>query len=447
MTRLFRAAGVFVQGKGMFAASVQTLLISVVILFINLLTGVITARFLGVAGRGEQEAMGVWPLFLAQAFTLGLPSALVYNLKKTPEHAPKLFAASVVSGLLAGAVAIAVGLTFIPLWLAQHNAAVISSAKILMFFAPAVLLDEIFSSALRAKGNYALFNVIRFLRPAATVAALLTLALLGWLTPFSATLCYLVPSLPISAWLFGQIWRAYKPVWTGLGQTTKNLVSYGARSYGIDLLGALSLQLDKALVVGLLSASSMGLYVVSLSLANMLNIFQSAVITVLFPQAAGLSAAEAVAMAGRTTRISTAVTVASALVLGVLGPWALEFLYGPEFRGGANLMRLLIAVTIFEGTGSVLAQAFMATDRPGFITTLQGVGILLNLPLLLVLVPAFGLMGAGTSLLVTSLVRLLLIIAAFPRVLKVPPPRLWLNLEDFRDMKQVVQSLVSRGVG
>ena len=447
MTRLFRAAGVFVYGKSMFAASVQTLLISVVILFINLLTGIITARFLGAAGRGEQEAMGAWPLFLAQAFTLGIPSALVYNLKKTPEQASKLFAAAVTTGLLAGSLAIVVGVTFIPLWLAQHHAEVIGSAKILMFFAPAVLLDEIFSSALRAKGSYALFNVIRFLRPSATVAALLTLALLGWLTPFRATLCYLVPSLPISAWLFVQIRRAYRPSWTGTGPAMKNLFSYGARSYGIDLLGTLSLQLDKVLVVGLLSAPSMGLYVVSLSLAKMLNIFQGAAITVLFPQASGLSPQEAVAMAGRTARISTAVTVASALVLGVLGPWALSFLYGPEFRGGANLMRLLILVTIFEGTGSVLAQAFMATDRPGLITTLQGVGLLLNLPLLLVLVPAFGLMGAGVSLLITSLVRLIFIIAAFPRVLKVPPPRLWLNLEDFQDMKRVMQSLISRGVG
>lgn len=447
MTRFFRAAGTFVYGKGVFAASVQTLLISIVILGVNLLTGIITARFLGVAGRGEQEAMGVWPLFLAQAFTLGLPSALVYNLRKKPEQAPKLFAASVIAGLLAGALAIVVGVTFIPLWLAQHNAGVISGAKILMLFAPAVLLDEIFSSALRAKGNYALFNMIRFLRPSVTVAALLTLALLGWLTPFRATLCYLVPSLPISVWLFTQIWRVYRPVWSGLGETAKTLFSYGVRSYGIDLLGALSLQLDKALVVGLLSASSMGLYVVSLSLAKMLNIFQGAAITVLFPQASGLSPQEAVAMAGRTARISTAVTVASALVLGALGPWALGFLYGPEFRGGANLMRLLIAVTVFEGTGSVLAQAFMATDRPGFITTLQAVGLALNLPLLLVLVPALGLIGAGTSLLITSLVRLLFIIAAFPWVLKVPPPRLWLNLEDFQDMKHVMQSLANRSAG
>lgn len=444
MTRLVYAAGTFVRGKGVFAASAQTFLASVAILVLNLLTGVVTARFLGVVGRGEQEAMGVWPLFLAQAFTLGLPSALVFNLKKSPTDAPKLFAASVISGLSAGVLAIAVGVVLIPLWLTQHSAALVGSAKVLMLFAPAVLLDEIFSSALRARGDYALYNVVRFLRPLATIAALLTLALLGLLTPFRACLCYLVPSLPISLWLLRRLWRLYKPSWSKLGPATRGLTSYGLRSYGVDLLGALSLQLDKALVVGLLSASSMGLYVVALSLAKMLNVFQAAATTVLFPQASGLSADEAVALAGRTARISTALTVVAAAILGVLGPWALELLYGPEFRGGANLMRLLIIVTIFEGTGSVLAQAFMATDRPGLITLLQGLGLLLNLPLLLVLVPTFGLLGAGMSLLLTSFVRLLVILLAFPRVLNTPPPRLWLNASDLQDARTALRHLALR---
>ena len=446
MTKLFRTAGTFIVGRGTLAASVQTLLISVAILLVNLLTGIITARFLGSAGRGEQEAMGVWPIFLAQAFTLGLPSALVYNLKKTPAEAPKIFSAAFASALLAGALAVAVGFAFVPLWLDQHNADVIGGAKVLMFFAPAVLLDEVFASALRARGDFALFNVIRFLRPTATLGALLALALLGWLTPFTACLCYLVPSLPISAWLLGRVWRAYRPVWAGLGNIFKNLLSYGVRSYGIDLLGTLSLQLDKVLVVGLLSASSMGLYVVSLSLAKMLNIFQGAAITVLFPQASGRSLEEVVEMAGRTARLSTAVTLVSALLLAVLGPWALEFLYGAEFRGGANLMRLLIVVTTLEGTASVLAQAFMATDRPGLITALQGLGLLLNLPLLLILVPRFGLMGAGVSLLITSFARLLFIVLSFPRVLNVPAPRLWLNAADIRDFSAVVRSLGSGSV-
>lgn len=440
MTRIIRSAGLFISGQSTLAASVQTLLISITILAINVLTGVITARFLGVSGRGEQEAMGVWPLFLAGAFTLGLPSSLVFNLKKTPDDGPKIFSSAMVSALLAGLLALLIGYIFVPLWLEQHTPQVIGSAKLLMLFAPAVLMDNVFSAALTAKGSFGMYNFIRFLRPSATVLALLILALCGWLTPFRACLCYLLPSLPISAWLLHHMWRSYRPVWRGLRTTFKRVVSYGLRSYGIDILGTLSLQIDKALVVGLLSASSMGFYVVALNLANMLNVFQSAASTVLFPKATGRSTEEVVALAGRTARISSAITLIAALVLGLLGPWALEFLYGPEFRGGANLMRLLILVTTFEGTASVLAQAFMATNRPGLITARQAIGVFLNFPLLLLLVPRFGLMGAGVSLLITSFLRLLFILIAFPSVLKVPVPRLWLNIADIRELLDTVRA-------
>lgn len=445
MIRFFRTTGLLMGGQGSIAASVQTLLTSAGILGLNLLTGVITARFLGAAGRGEQEAMAIWSGILAQAFALGLPSSLVYNLKKEPARASQIFSAAFLSAVLAGLLATVVGLLFVPLWLNQYGADVISGAKIFMLTTPIALLTGLYTSALRASGSFAFYNFIRFLQPSVTLVSLLTLAVPGWLSPFTACLCYIVPSLPISVWLLVRVWRVYRPVWSGLGDTFKDLISYSVRSSGIDLLGTLSHQLDRALVVGLLNASSMGLYSVSLSLARTLNIFQNAASTVLFPQASGLSTEEAVDMAGRTARLSTAVTVASALLLGALGPWVLETLYGPEFRGATQLMRLLILVTVFEGTADVLAQAFMATDRPGLVTVRQGLGLLLNVPLLLVLVPRWGLMGAGISLAITSFIRLLFIVASFPRVLKVPAPRLWLDAADVDYLKVRLRGAKGRG--
>jgi O-antigen/teichoic acid export membrane protein len=86
------------------------------------------------------------------------------------------------------------------------------------------------------------------------------------------------------------------------------LLPYGVRSYGIDLLGALSLQIDQALVVGFLSPAAMGTYVVALSLSRMLQLFQQAVVMVLFPKAAGRPADEVIALTGQAARISTVLT-------------------------------------------------------------------------------------------------------------------------------------------
>ena len=67
--------------SGGMAATVQTLLANVLILGVNFGTGIITARLLGPVGRGEQAAIILWPQFLAYALTLGLPSAMLYNLR------------------------------------------------------------------------------------------------------------------------------------------------------------------------------------------------------------------------------------------------------------------------------------------------------------------------------------------------------------------------------
>src|SRR5918997_5012755 len=80
------------------AATAQTLLANILILSLNFGTGIITARILEPSGRGELAALIMWPQFLAYTLTLGLPSALLYNLKRYPDRAPRLFSAALLLG-------------------------------------------------------------------------------------------------------------------------------------------------------------------------------------------------------------------------------------------------------------------------------------------------------------------------------------------------------------
>ena len=181
----------------------------------------------------------------------------------------------------------------------------------------------------------------------------------------------------------------------------------------------------------------MGLYVVSLSLARMLNVFQFAVVTVLFPRASGQPLATVMAMTGRAVRVSTAVTCVAALALGVLGPVALTFLYGAEFRGAVTLdAPAHRRSTVVNGVIAVLIQALMATDKPGVATLLQSVGVAASVPLLLVLVPLVGLNGAGVALLVSAALRLAFALFSFPLFLGVPAPSLLMRWDDFKVLRE-----------
>ena len=71
------------RGRSGSAATLQTILTRLLILAINVGTGIITARLLGPEGRGEQAAMALWPQLLGYAMTLGLPKRCFTNSNAT----------------------------------------------------------------------------------------------------------------------------------------------------------------------------------------------------------------------------------------------------------------------------------------------------------------------------------------------------------------------------
>jgi O-antigen/teichoic acid export membrane protein len=73
----------------------------------------------------------------------------------------------------------------------------------------------------------------------------------------------------------------------------------------------------------------------------------------------------------------------------------------------------------------------MALGKPGTVTILQGIGLGLSVPLLLVFIPAYGLLGAGFALLCSSTVRAILGLVCYPLILKVRPPGLVMTREDW----------------
>jgi O-antigen/teichoic acid export membrane protein len=422
------------QGKSGYGAVFQTLLANMFILGLNLGTGILTARLLGPAGRGALAAMILWPQFLSFLLAFGLPSALLYNLKRRPEESDTLVGAASVMGAVMGVVATLAGVLLIPLWMRQYPVEVVRFAQFAMLTAPLGLLGLVFNSALQARDAFTLYNLSRYVPPLLTLFSLVLLMATRQLTPFSSALAYLLAGLPASLMVVGWVWRQYRPTLRAFVAALRHLLSYSLRSGGIDLVNTLALHLDRALVVGFLDPAAMGLYVVALSLSRVLNVFQAAVTTVLFPKASGRPKEEVVALTGRAARVSTAVAALAAVALILIGPQALGLLYSRDFTAATAVFQLLVAEAVLSGTVWVLAQAFMALDQPGVVTILQGVGVGLSIPLLMWLVPWYGLEGAGIALLVSALVRFIFIYSSFPLVLKVSPPRPWMNRDELSEL-------------
>jgi O-antigen/teichoic acid export membrane protein len=280
--------------------------------------------------------------------------------------------------------------------------------------------------------------------PLANVVGLLALLAIHHFTPVSAGSVYVFCSTPFAFWVFIKLWRDCRPTLLRFRDSTKALLSYGVRSYGIDLCGTLSLYVDQALVVGLLSARAMGTYVVALSLSRMLNMCHTSVVSVLFPKSVGRSVSEIIRMTGSAARLSTSLTALAGIIVCVFGPFILRLLYGPAYSVATDILRILTMEVVIGGLVSVLSQAPMALGRPGVVTLLQTLGLALTVPLMMVFVPKYGLIGAGYALLISTTCRLLFIVISFPLFLKVSCPRLLLTRLDLESVLIRITSFARR---
>ena len=425
-----------IRGRSTTAAVMQTTVLQVVTLVANLATGVLTARLLAPAGRGELAAINLIPSLLGYLLTLGVPAALLYHLKRDAANTPRLLGAALIMIGVFGLVSLAIGYAIMPYALHQYSPHVVALARLFLFTAPLSLFTYVSSSVFESAGDFWYGNGTRFLSPLVTLASLCLFWETGRLDVLTAATSYAIPALPIGIKMIADVVRHYHPEFFPLVRSSYvQLLSYGLRSFGVDLLKTIGQQVDQVLVVAFLSPAAMGLYAVSLAVSRILQIFQSSVVRVLLPRIAARPTPVVIAAVGRATRITAALTTPLCAGVIVLAPFLLRLAYGGKFSGASPVLRVLAAEALFAGSTWILAQAFLALGKPGIVTALQAIGLALSFPLMLVLIPRFGLLGAGVSLLASTLLRFAFTLASFPWLLHTGPPNLWLTRGDIASLR------------
>lgn len=413
-------------------SSFQTLIANVVILLVNIATGILTARLLGPNDKGVQAAIILWPGLLVNLATIGLPNALLYHVKKSAQDTSAFLSAALSLGFLASLVAVFAGVVFVPEWLSNYSPETVQVAQIYMLFIPTAVLSLVYVAVIQAGGDFGLYNGLRLLQPLVTLAILALLAATGTVTAATAALAFVCPNVPALLWVWVRTRHLYQLSFAPFGRVYRQLLSYGLRSYSGDVLAVASGQLDKIIVVSLLSPVSMGLYTVAFSLARMLVVFQTAVASVLLPKMIDRPVDEVRLLLGRAVRVSTLVTFAAALGLMLVGPQLIALFYGDAFEGAALVFQILAVDSVLGGLALLLAQIFYALGRPELMIFRHAASLAVTVPGMLILGSRYGIAGVAAAVLLESVVMIVLTLSAFPTILKIPAPSLWAPKEDLR---------------
>jgi len=157
---------------------------------------------------------------------------------------------------------------------------------------------------------------------------------------------------------------------------------------------------DIALLGVFVNSSLVGFYAASWNIAVFLMVFGASVSQTLFPEMSKLSAEEDPDAVGDL--LNSALAYAGLLLIpGLIGAWILGErllrIYGPEFVEAELVLVILIVATLVQAYQKQLTTTLNAIDRPDLSFRVNGVFIVANVALNVILIYTFGWVGAAVA--------------------------------------------------
>jgi len=368
-----------------------------------IVSGVLSARILGVQDRGYLALLVLFPAVLAQIGSLGLPLAATFELSRNRARAADLVR-TLASPALAQAgclVVLHAGILAAVFWSDPH--AVRVGALLSLGAVPAILAQSYGLAFLQGRQRFAAFNTLRTL-PAATYSlAVLVIFLAGGGNLQWVAVGWVASSLAVGA---VTLLIALRPLPLKTARRQASSLSAMLRFGLKGLLGWTSpietFRLDQAIVGLFLSPVALGLYVVGLAFANLPRFIAQSIGFIAYPRVASREGRAARAEMWQffllTVAASSLVVVGLELSVSRLVPW----IFGASFSGAVTLTRILLVGALFLSARRVLTDGAQGLGRPGLGTIAEISSWVFLVPALAIFTPLLGARGVALALSVSA---------------------------------------------
>ena len=416
---------------------VRTMAVQVIVLGLNLVTGVLAARLLGPEGRGVFAAATIWPQLLLATSFLGMPAAIVYFVRGNKDAAGGIFAASLIIGTVFYGLTILVGLALAPWMMRNYSAEAIILAQFCVIATGPYILSLLLRQLFVALGSFTAFNLAVCLQPTLYLIGLLAALAAGGVTVEAAAVC-LMASVVLSVVLMG--WHAARicrPTTRELRKWLGALTSYSTRGAVADFLSGITAYSDRLILIVFISPAELGLYAVAFSLSRLMLVLQTVVNSIVFPAMAGRDARDVKVLHDHALRFTTYAVVAAVLVVLLVGRTVVVMLYGHSFNEAVVILHILVVEAGLACISGVTSQLYYALGVPGYVSWAQTASFVGVVGGLILLVPTFGAVGAAWAMVLAGAIRLAVLLCGLPLSLKLELPRLSPRSSDLRYLRRM----------
>lgn len=415
---------------------------------IGVVNGILVARLLGPAGKGEYYLLILLPTTMMILLQFGLPQAFAFFSARG--QVAGLVAKSFALTALLSLVGFAIVFVLLPLLESAILHGVSVDLVILAFLVLPLLLQAPLSAAI-VIGRQAVrwYAAVKLSQPLiTTVLLVISLGVLGQGVAGAIGVFVLVAAINTVGFIVAAV-RVGRTVPGARGAPFREIVSYGLRFYPGSLSGFFSYRTDAFLIAFLLAdpTEALGYYSMSVALAEMIFLFPSAVATIFFPHVAGSAREDSdrqVPLVSRVTLLLSGVVALLLIPCAVVLIWAVLPAFGPSI---APFLVLLPGVVALSGA-RVVGGYVTGIGRPGINSIVSVVALVVNVVANLILIPRIGIVGAAVASLISYTLSSLLLTGVAARVSNTPLTAFWIpRAEDVRYMVATSMSLIRRMAG
>jgi O-antigen/teichoic acid export membrane protein len=367
----------------------------------NALTGVLLARFLGPAGRGELAAILLWPSVLAAVGTLGVSEAVTYETARGSSPVRNVVGSSFAIAAAQTLVLVAIGSVLVALVHRGGDARTVRLSHLYLAFIPLNLLALYAAAALNGLRRFFAFHALRLMVIVVTAVGVVAMATTGTLTVEAAIVIYLLANALTAATVLVVLARRGALSVAADRETIRRLLGFGIRTHSTSLASLLNERLDQLVISVFLAPAKLGLYVIAVTLTSATTIIGQAAASVVVPMVASLR--DPAARIAAATRYASWVLVGAVCVAIPMLVWTsalIRILFGGEFLGAATVTRVLLVASVFFSVNRVVAAILNAVGRPLDAGIAESLSLAITVTGLALLLPRLQLLGAGlTSLL------------------------------------------------
>ena len=269
-------------------------------------------------------------------------------------------------------------------------------------------------------------------------------AAVGWLTVERSFLI----------WVFGQalgllILLIYIARNAGFGPPdlalARRALGFGLKTHPVRLMGVGNYRADQWFVGAIAGSRELGLYSVAVAWAEALFYLPGVLTLVQRPDLVRATRADAAQQAARIFRVAAILSIVCAVGLFVTAPILCKVIFGAEFTGSIDDLRILAFGAVGIAAVEIFANALTAQRLPMLASAAIGVSFVLTLALDIALIPHFGGAGAAAATSVAYTVGGLAAAVIFARAFNLPPRELVPRLSEARLLGRQLAARFGRG--